>query len=103
MENELINRVLRENRPIFQKEGLSETAAISKLKDILNNLNGNIYIEKGGNPFQVKEMNNLLQVKLGYYKILGNANPEEYVKRCTLTPTSKGINILYEYRRFISD
>jgi len=96
-----LERLFNENENIF-KEYPDKEKAKKDLRIILCNLNFNLHLESEKGTFLLKDLQNYLPVKLGYYKILGgeNKNPEMLCEQCTITPTEKGNEIFREYRKF---
>ena len=61
-----------------------------------------LHLEVNNYPRKLKEFNNQLGVRLGYYNIIGNPSKEELEKlceQCQLIPTDKGRKIGEEYQK----
>ena len=102
----LVNKIFLENRSIIEqdmkKNHLPQKQAISHLTTILSNLYAPLHLEdkeENGKAFQVKGVYEYLPVKLGFYKLSGNLNPEEYIEQCQLILTEKGKEVYAEYKR----
>jgi hypothetical protein len=100
-----ISNIFRENSEIMEKyikeKGISLKEGYEQLQTILSCLRTDLYLEKGGKSFQLKEIYNLLPVKLGWYERLDkrDLDPEMYIEQCTLTPTNKSIQVEKAYRK----
>lgn len=108
--NALAEKVFNENEKLFKqvmnKNNLSKEQAIDDLANFLYNLASPIYIStKSGRKFQVKDINESLHIKLGFYKINSEKelDPEEFMNKCQLIFTEKGEKIHQEYKGMYSN
>lgn len=105
---DFIKNIFYENSKIMQEymkeNGISLEKGYEELQTALHYLNTSLHLDREGKSFQLKEINNLLPVKLGWFDISEESkrtfNLEIDVEQCTLWLTTKGKEIEKQYRKF---